>query len=194
MIPPAAEPVATLPPARRAGRWILPLCLLLIGPALWLGPAPVPAAALVLALLLATAQVVWQDVASLTIADGAVLAIGLAGAVARLPAGGTAGEGAALLLDALLGGGAIWLVREAYYRRRGHDGIGLGDVKLSAAGGLLVGPEGFAWALLLASLAGLALVGIGRLRARPLRRTDKIPFGALLAPALLAIWLWAGPP
>ncbi|ACA16487.1 peptidase A24A prepilin type IV [Methylobacterium sp. 4-46] len=190
----AADPTGTAALARRAGRLVLPGVALALAPTLWLGSPEALSLVLALALLAAVAQVVWQDVVSLTIADGTVAAIGLVAAAARLGAGEPRAEAAALAVDGLVCGGGLWLIREAYYRRRGHDGIGLGDVKLAAAGGLLTGLEGFAWALLLASLGGLAVVAASRLRARPIGRGDKIPFGAFLAPALLAVWFAGGPP
>ncbi|MFE1597981.1 prepilin peptidase [Methylobacterium sp. ID0610] len=177
-------------PAERAGRLVLPLVAAALAPALWLGPGPLLSLALGLALAVAVAQIVWQDVASLTIADGAVAAIGLVGAVARLSGEEPGAAALALGIDALVCGGGLWLVREAYYRRRGHDGIGLGDVKLAAAGGCVAGLDGFAWALLAASLAGLAAVGLSRLHPRPLGSADRLPFGAFLGPALLAVWAW----
>lgn len=38
---------------------------------------------------------------------------------------------------------ALWLLAEAHYRLRGYEGLGLGDVKLAAAGALWVGPGAF---------------------------------------------------
>ncbi|WP_062120722.1 prepilin peptidase [Aureimonas sp. AU40] len=90
-------------------------------------------------------------------------------------------------LDGLLCGGSILLVREAYFRRKGEDGVGFGDVKLAAVGGLLCGVTAFAYALLAASLVGLAAA----LAARHFRLGEwnvRIPFGAFLAPALLVAW------
>ena len=91
-------------------------------------------------------------------------------------------------IEGIVCGGTLLLVREVYYRRRGHDGVGFGDVKLAGVGGLLCGVAGFSYALLAASLAGLTLAGVtSQIRSR--RRFDRLPFGALLAPAFLTIWL-----
>ena len=53
------------------------------------------------------------------------------------------------LLSGLLCGGALYLLREGFFRLRGVDGLGLGDVKLGAAGGLWLGWEFFAVAVLI---------------------------------------------
>ena len=143
------------------------------------------------------AWIAWQDFADFTIPDAAVLALGVLGAAFRLPQGASAGEpfGETLLLmglDLTLSGGLLLLVREIYFRRRGHDGMGFGDVKLAAAGGVLAGTSGFAWALLAASLLGitLALMRGGKAsRLAHLGSADKLPFGAILAPALWVVWL-----
>ena len=140
--------------------------------------------------------VIWivaQDLRSFTIADGAVIALAALALAARL----AAGDPALLVgLDVLLSGGVLLAFREIYYRRRGVDGLGLGDVKLAAAGGLLVGAVAFAWALLGASLLGIAALGLQHLatrgRTQPATQklaTQKLAFGALLAPAIYAAWL-----
>ena len=150
------------------------------------------------ALGLVVAWIAWQDIADFTIPDAAILALGGLGAAYRLADGASWGEPAAettlrMGLDLALCGGLLWLVREVYFRRRGHDGLGFGDVKLAAAGGVLAGASGFAWALLGASLAGIALAlafrgwpfGRGAAPGGP----DKLPFGAILAPAVWVVWL-----
>ena len=142
-----------------------------------------------------SALVVWivvQDVWTFTIADGAIAALSLL-AVALRRSGGD--DALTLALDVLLTGGVLLAFREIYFRRRGVDGLGLGDVKLAAAGGLLVGAVAFAWALLAASLIAIGTVVTVRLVARAQRRgasfgdTGRLAFGAFLAPALLAVFL-----
>lgn len=138
------------------------------------------------------AWIVWRDATRYLIPDLAVVALGILGILSRLQTPIFAFDApiATLLLviDGLLAGGGVWLVREAYFRRRGHDGIGLGDVKLAAAGGLLCGINGFSVALLSASLMGLAVAFVAlRLGFDEIGR--KLPFGALLAPAMLLVWI-----
>lgn len=136
--------------------------------------------------------IVWQDLATLTISDAALIAtaaIGLAlrwsGATARLEPPGHAALAA--LLDVALCGGTLLLFREAFYRLRGYDGLGLGDVKLAAAGALLVGGVGFSWALFAASAAGIAAVTVSRFAGRV--PAARLAFGAVLAPAIWGVWL-----
>lgn len=165
--------------------------------AVWVGPGPVATGVVALALAVIGLRIVWQDLADFTIPDAATLALGLIGLAARIGDGVGLGEpplatiGFAAL-DAAICGGLLLALREGWYRFRGHDGIGLGDVKLAAAGGVLLGTVGLSWAILGASLTGLAVVGAGRglpTLARAIPVTDRIAFGAVLAPALWATWL-----
>lgn len=138
-----------------------------------------------LSLALVVGWIVWRDARDFIIPDGAAVALGLLAFCVRIASDGLTITTALLALgDGLACGGALWAVREIYYRLRGHDGLGLGDVKLAAGAGMLVGPMGFAIALLAASLGGLAVVA---LRGGASRAT-KLPLGALLAPAALGVW------
>lgn len=150
-----------------------------------------------LALVPVVAWIAWQDLADFTIPDVAVLALGVLGAASRVADGVLVGDplgatATAIALDLVLSGGLLLALREVYYRRRGEDGIGFGDVKLGAAGGVLAGTTGFAWALFGASLAGLAIVLAFRRKLSPrssAKAPDKLPFGAIFAPALWLTWL-----
>ncbi|MFC3692454.1 prepilin peptidase [Chenggangzhangella methanolivorans] len=137
-----------------------------------------------LALCLAVIWISWSDVRDFTIPDGANFALGALALGVRFASDGFSSETALLALGSgALCGAALWGVREIYYRLRGHDGLGFGDVKLAAAAGVLVGPAGFALALFAASLAGLAVALALRSSAEA-----RLPLGALLAPAVLAVW------
>ncbi|UOM34665.1 prepilin peptidase [Acuticoccus sp. I52.16.1] len=155
-----------------------------------------PALGLAVAALCALVAVV--DARTFTIPDGAVAALAGLAVVLRWAAGLATGQGTATLLpvlalDLALSAGALWAVREVFYRRRGVDVLGFGDVKLAGAAGLLVGAAGFAAALLAASLLGLVIAGGMALAGRRVDRSTKLPFGALLAPAVFAVWWMAGP-
>jgi leader peptidase (prepilin peptidase)/N-methyltransferase len=91
-------------------------------------------------------------------------------------------------LGAVLCGGALYLVREAFYRLRGFDGLGLGDVKLGAGGGVWLGWELFPFALLLAALGALAWIGFRTWAEGEWPGDRRIPFAAFLAPAIWAVW------
>ena len=144
------------------------------------------------ALALAVGWIVWRDMSDFIIPDGAAFALGALAFAARFATDGlsleTAGHAG---LGGLVCGTALFAVREAYFRLRGHDGLGFGDVKLGVAAGVLVGASGFALALLAACLAGLAIAFLRGLRAGS--RLDRLPLGALLAPAALAVWAALGP-
>ena len=89
------------------------------------------------------------------------------------------------LIGVLLGGGVLWATGAAYERFRGAEGMGMGDVKMLAMIGAVLG-----WPLMLLTLVGASVAGglIGAIllafKADP--RTTALPFGSFLAPAGLA--------
>ena len=88
-----------------------------------------------------------------------------------------------------LGGGLLWGVALAYRRLRGLEGLGFGDVKLVAAGGLWTGLEGLPW-LLVSACAGALLYAVARAALGvPLGRTDRLPFGPFLSVGILTGWI-----
>ena len=91
-------------------------------------------------------------------------------------------------LDGVLCGGALWAVREVFYRLRGIDGLGLGDVKLAVAGGIWLGWELFAVALLAASGAALVAVIVHMARKGQWPSDKHIPLATFLAPAIWGVW------
>jgi leader peptidase (prepilin peptidase) / N-methyltransferase len=91
---------------------------------------------------------------------------------------------------ALLGGAALWIVRAGYFRLRGAEGLGLGDVKLAAGCGAWVGLQGLPAVLLLAAVGGLVWVTLSSwARGIGIHSVDRVPFGAFLAPALWIVWM-----
>ncbi len=99
----------------------------------------------------------------------------------------SSGAAGSALWGALIGAGAFWMIRLAYRSLRGREGLGLGDVKLMAGLGALVGPWDLPQMVLMASL--LALIGAGFCPGR-LHGTRPLPFGAALCAATAAMWLW----
>ncbi|MBE7196994.1 MAG: prepilin peptidase [Parafilimonas terrae] len=169
-----------------------PLAAAILAWTIWLGHGPTCMVVIAAGIALVAAQIARQDLATFTISDHAVVALSLFGLAARLSL--AQGDGATVFdalvstgADGLVCGGAFLAVREAFYRWRGHDGLGFGDVKLALAGGILVGTDGFAWAVLAASLGGLAVAPW--IRSGPGDAPARIPFGALLAPTLWLVWL-----
>lgn len=143
------------------------------------------------ALIALAAWIAWQDLSDLTIPDGAVAGLAVLALADRFGRGASDGVAAldtalACGLDAALVGGGMWAVREVFYRRRGFDGLGLGDVKLGAAGALLVGAAGFSIALLAASAIGIMLL-VTRRGSGTADEPDRLAFGALLAPAVVLL-------
>ncbi|MDQ3560170.1 MAG: prepilin peptidase, partial [Pseudomonadota bacterium] len=86
----------------------------------------------------------------------------------------------------------LFLLREAFFRLRGVDGLGLGDVKLAAAGGIWLGWELFATAIMLAAIGALAFVATRTILEGPWPRTRRIPFALYLAPGIWVSWFLAG--
>jgi leader peptidase (prepilin peptidase)/N-methyltransferase len=93
------------------------------------------------------------------------------------------------LLGVLLGGGALWAVSEAYFRWRGVEGLGFGDVKMLAMVGAFLGWKATLLTLLVGSLAG-ALVGVGLIAGGRGTMALKLPFGTFLAVGALVASLW----
>lgn len=80
-------------------------------------------------------------------------------------------------------------VRIGYRRWRGHEGIGLGDVKLAAVGGVWLDWPAIPIAIDIAAVAALGAYLIMFLRRRVIRRTTRLPFGFFLAPAIWLAWI-----
>jgi leader peptidase (prepilin peptidase)/N-methyltransferase len=95
----------------------------------------------------------------------------------------------ASVLGALVGGGSLWLVREAYYRLRHVEGMGLGDVKMMFMVGAFLGWQLTLLTIFVASLLG-SLIGV-MLILRGGSMKMQIPFGVFLGPAAI-IALFAG--
>ena len=94
------------------------------------------------------------------------------------------------LLGVVLAAGSFYLLRAVWYRWRGVDGLGMGDVKLAGVAGAWLGPALLASACLAAALAGLVTVVVMMLiPGRRVRLSDHIPFGCFIAPVILLFWM-----
>lgn len=93
------------------------------------------------------------------------------------------------LLGAGFGFAGLWLVGFIYRRLRGREGLGGGDPKLFGAIGAWLGWAALPMVLLAASLLGLMLLALDRLRGRPLASDMMVPLGALMAGVAWPIWL-----
>ena len=88
-------------------------------------------------------------------------------------------------LGAAVGGGGLFLIAFLYEKIAGQEGMGLGDVKMLAMIGALLGAGGVLVSVLLGSLAG-SLVGIVAIAAGRGDRKMRLPFGVFLAAGGLA--------
>jgi leader peptidase (prepilin peptidase)/N-methyltransferase len=91
-------------------------------------------------------------------------------------------------LGALAGSGLLWIVAEGYFRLRGREGMGLGDVKMMAAVGAFLGLKRTMMTVLVGSLLG-SVIGIFLIAFSKKGREYELPFGTFLgAGALLVVF------
>src|SRR5262245_60196399 len=105
----------------------------------------------------------------------------------------SSGSDAGAIPDALLrsfaAAGFLYAVRAIYYRVRGIAGLGLGDVKLAAAGAPWLSWQLLPFALLIAVSAALFLIAIQAVSGKRRIESDlAVPLGAFLAPAIWLAW------
>ena len=89
------------------------------------------------------------------------------------------------LIGLLAGGGILFAIAETYYRVRGVEGLGMGDVKMLAMIGAFLGWKLMLVTLVLASVAG-SVVGIGLMASGRGGMKAALPFGTFLAVGALA--------
>jgi leader peptidase (prepilin peptidase) / N-methyltransferase len=94
-------------------------------------------------------------------------------------------------LSAVICGGVFFLLRELFFRLRGVEGLGFGDVKLAATGGVWLGWELFPVAVSVAAIGAIAWVAVAAAVSRSWPRERKIPFAAFLAPAIWIAWVYS---
>ncbi|MFD1034398.1 prepilin peptidase [Sphingomonas hankookensis] len=116
----------------------------------------------------------------------------LTGTLAVVALGGGLAGFAPSPSDRLIGGAAgfaaLWLVAAGYRRVRGRIGLGGGDPKLFGAIGLWLGWRALPMVLLIASVAGLAVVAVMAVAGKKPAVTDRLPLGTLLAGAAFLCW------
>jgi leader peptidase (prepilin peptidase)/N-methyltransferase len=88
------------------------------------------------------------------------------------------------LIGLIVGGGSLWLMGEVYYRVRGEEGMGFGDVKMLAMIGAFLGWRSMLLTLVLSSLLG-SLVGLLMIASRRGDMKYALPFGTFLAAGAL---------
>ena len=88
------------------------------------------------------------------------------------------------LIGVAAGGGVLWAIGEAYFRIRGEEGMGMGDVKMLAMIGAFLGWPLMLVTLLIASLAGSAFGG-GMILLDRGSMKYALPLGSFLAAGAL---------
>lgn len=99
---------------------------------------------------------------------------------------------AALSVQLLYGfafGASLWLLREAHFRIARRIGLGLGDVKLAAAGAIWLNPVMLPLLLFIASLTGLAFAFATAFAHGAKLSQTRIAFAPFLGTAILLCWL-----
>ena len=84
------------------------------------------------------------------------------------------------LIGLLAGGGVLFVIGESYYRLRGIEGLGMGDVKMLAMIGAFLGWKLMLVTLVLASFAG-SFIGVGLILTGRGGMKYALPFGTFLA-------------
>lgn len=93
------------------------------------------------------------------------------------------------LAAGVLAGVGAYLLRLVYRALRGHEGLGLGDVKFLLAAGLWIGVDGLPALILLAVMSAAVSLLILRIGGAQLSRSDALSFGPHLAVALWLVWV-----
>ena len=96
------------------------------------------------------------------------------------------------LFGAAFGSGVLWLVSEAYFRLRGREGMGLGDVKMMLMAGAFLGLKRTLLTILAGSVLG-SLLGVAFILARRKNSTYELPFGTFLGMAALLVVFFGTP-
>jgi leader peptidase (prepilin peptidase)/N-methyltransferase len=91
-----------------------------------------------------------------------------------------------------IGYGVPWLIGWLYYKVRGREGMGLGDAKLLAVVGALLGWKGVVFALFGGSLIGSVIGILALARTKQDVMKSELPFGPFLA-ASATVYLFAEP-
>jgi leader peptidase (prepilin peptidase)/N-methyltransferase len=96
------------------------------------------------------------------------------------------------VLGAIAGSGLLWLVAEGYFRLRGREGMGLGDVKMMAAIGAFLGLKRTLMTVLAGSLLG-SVIGICLISLTKKGRDYELPFGTFLGAGALLVLFFGTP-
>jgi leader peptidase (prepilin peptidase) / N-methyltransferase len=96
------------------------------------------------------------------------------------------------LIGAALGSSVLWLVSEAYFRLRGREGMGLGDVKMMLMAGAFLGAKRTLLTIFAGSILG-SVLGLAFILARRKASDYELPFGSFLGMAALLVVFFGTP-
>jgi leader peptidase (prepilin peptidase) / N-methyltransferase len=96
------------------------------------------------------------------------------------------------LLGAAAGSGLLWVVSEVYFRLRGREGMGLGDVKMMLMAGTFLGLKRTLLTIFAGSILG-SVLGIAVIVARRKDSDYELPFGTFLGMAALLVVFFGTP-
>ncbi len=94
------------------------------------------------------------------------------------------------VVGALLGGGIFLVIGWVFERIMGRPSLGMGDVKLAAGVGAMLGPGYPFLAFFLLAMVSGAIISVALIALRLRRRDQYIPFGPMLAAAAILMLLW----
>ncbi|MGH9714810.1 MAG: prepilin peptidase [Candidatus Acidiferrales bacterium] len=96
------------------------------------------------------------------------------------------------LFGAALGSGLLWLVSEAYFRLRGREGMGFGDVKMMLMAGAFLGAKRTLLTIFVGSVLG-SVFGLLFILARRKDSEYELPFGTFLGMAAVLVVFFGTP-
>jgi leader peptidase (prepilin peptidase) / N-methyltransferase len=96
------------------------------------------------------------------------------------------------VIGAAVGSGVLWLVSEAYFRFRGREGMGLGDVKMMLMAGSFLGLKRTLLTIFAGSVLG-SFLGVAFILARRKGSDYELPFGTFLGMAALLVVFFGTP-
>jgi leader peptidase (prepilin peptidase) / N-methyltransferase len=194
--------------------WMYPAVELLTGTLFlgcWLAFGPTPAALKWAAFSAIMVVLVFTDLRERVLPDMVNytgLGIGLAISLFTPPADGTAfwlsnklfafppPAPAVSVMDALLGAAIgsslLWIVSEAYFRLRGREGMGLGDVKMMLMAGAFLGVKRTLLTIFVGSVLG-SLLGLAIILAKRKGSDYELPFGSFLGMAAILVVFFGTP-
>ena len=96
------------------------------------------------------------------------------------------------ILGAAVGSGLLWIVSEGYFRLRGREGMGLGDVKMMLMAGAFLGLKRVLLTIFVGAVLG-SVLGILFILVRRKGSDYELPFGTFLGAAALLVVFYGTP-